>query len=378
MQQRVSFVTLAVDDLDAARRFYLSGLGWTAALDVPGEVIMIRVGEHLVLSLWDERAFAAEVRPVRRGTGVAPITLSHNVSTNDEVDAVLDLARAAGAGEVGVAEQREWGGYSGYFADPAGFRWEVAVNPGPIGQVVLPADRREGVRLNDHDQPIGPAVDDWVAPPRPTAPEVNGGWCRLAPLSADPSDDVVDQLAARLAGPGSEPLWTYLREGPFPTREEFATYVRQRAADPGSETVVIMDAADVACGLASYLRIDPANGCVEIGSIVLGPGLQRTTAATEAMSLLAGHAFDLGHRRYEWKCDALNAPSRRAAERLGFTYEGTFRQHVVTKGRRRDTAWYAMTVDEWPRIAAAHRRWLDPANFEGGTQRRTLAEFLAS
>ncbi len=138
VDQRISFVTLAVADLDASRRFYLDGLGWTAALDVPGEVLMIQAGEHLVLSLWVDRAFEAEVGPLRRGPGVAPITLAHNVPSTDEVDAVLETAREAGADPVGAAEQREWGGYTGYFGDPDGYRWEIAYNPGPIGQVVLP------------------------------------------------------------------------------------------------------------------------------------------------------------------------------------------------------------------------------------------------
>lgn len=138
MEQRISFVTLAVRDLDASRAFYLDGLGWEAALDVPGDVLMIQVGEHLVLSLWVEEHFEAEVGEVRRGPGVAPITLAHNVPTQTEVDAVLATARDAGADPVQDAEEREWGGYTGYFGDPDGYRWEIAYNPGPIGQVVLP------------------------------------------------------------------------------------------------------------------------------------------------------------------------------------------------------------------------------------------------
>ena len=138
MEARVSFITLAVVDLDRTRAFYVDGLGWTPALDVPGDVLMIQVGEHVVLSLWDADAFAAEVGPIARGEGVPPVTLAHNVPTRDEVDEVLATARAAGADPVGSAEEREWGGYTGYFADPDGYRWEVAWNPGPIGQVVLP------------------------------------------------------------------------------------------------------------------------------------------------------------------------------------------------------------------------------------------------
>ena len=138
MDQRVSFITLAVADLEATRAFYLDGLGWEAELDVPGEVLMITVGERLVLSLWDEAGFEAEVGPIRRGPGLVPMTLAHNVATRSEVDAVLASARAAGADPVGEAEERDWGGYTGYFADPDGFRWEIAWNPGPIGQAVLP------------------------------------------------------------------------------------------------------------------------------------------------------------------------------------------------------------------------------------------------
>jgi uncharacterized protein len=138
VDQRISFVTLAVRDLDATRAFYVDGLGWTASMDVPGDVLMIQVGEHVLLSLWQDTAFEAEVGRIGRGDGVAPITLAHNVPTRGEVDAVLATARAAGADPVVDAVEREWGGYTGYFGDPDGFRWEIAYNPGPIGQVVLP------------------------------------------------------------------------------------------------------------------------------------------------------------------------------------------------------------------------------------------------
>jgi len=138
MDPRISFVTLAVRDLDASRRFYVDGLGWTPDLDVPDEVIMIRVGEHAILSLWDRAEFESEVGPIGETNGVAPFTLAHNVATTDEVDAVLATARAAGADPVHDAVEREWGGYTGYFGDPDGYRWEIAYNPGPIGHVVLP------------------------------------------------------------------------------------------------------------------------------------------------------------------------------------------------------------------------------------------------
>jgi hypothetical protein len=139
MDQRISFVTLAVADLAATRRFYVDGLGWTAELDVPGEVLMIRAGEHLVLSLWDVAHFEEEVGAIVRGPGVAPFTLAHNVATRAEVDQVLATARSAGADPVEAAVERDWGGYTGYFGDPDGYRWEIAWNPGPIGQLVLPS-----------------------------------------------------------------------------------------------------------------------------------------------------------------------------------------------------------------------------------------------
>ena len=137
MDQRISFVTLAVADVERSRAFYVDGLGWTPEVLVPGEVLMIRAGERLVLSLWAETGFEAEVGPVRRGAGVAPFTLSQNLATEAEVDEVLALAASLGA-ETVTGARREWGGYSGYFADPDGFRWEIAVNPQEIGQMVLP------------------------------------------------------------------------------------------------------------------------------------------------------------------------------------------------------------------------------------------------
>jgi predicted lactoylglutathione lyase len=138
MEPRVSFITLAVDDLYATRQFYVEGLGWPTELDVPGEVIMIRVGERLILSLWAAAEFEDEVGPIVRGTGLAPITLAHNVASPEEVDAVLEAARAAGADPVSRGQHRDWGGYTGYFGDPTGFRWEVAWNPSPLGATVLP------------------------------------------------------------------------------------------------------------------------------------------------------------------------------------------------------------------------------------------------
>ena len=137
MDPRVSFITLAVADLAATRRFYVDGLGWTPAFEQDGEVLMFEVAEKVVLSLWAESGFEDEVGRIRRGSGLVPITLAHNLPTREQVDAVLADAREAGASEVGDAVEREWGGYTGYFADPDGFRWAIAWNPGPIGQTVL-------------------------------------------------------------------------------------------------------------------------------------------------------------------------------------------------------------------------------------------------
>jgi hypothetical protein len=141
MEQRISFVTLAAQDLAATRAFYVDGLGWTPELDVPGEVVMFRVGEHLVLSLWAQTEFEAEVGTIAGVDGVAPFTLAHNVATREEVDAVLDEARRLGV-YVHRAQDRDWGGYTGYFADPDGVRWEIAWNPGPIGSMVVPSSER--------------------------------------------------------------------------------------------------------------------------------------------------------------------------------------------------------------------------------------------
>lgn len=374
MDPRISFITLAVDDLDAARRFYVDGLGWRPELEVAGEVVMIRVGERQVLSLWAAAGFEGEVGPIRTGPGVVPVTLAHNVAAPAEVDAILELARSAGAPEVSEPEQRDWGGYTGYFADPAGFRWEIAVNPGPIGQTVLPPASRDEVRRTPFDQPVGPEVPDWTPPSWPDLERVDGAHCTLERLDAAHADE----LWAELGGGERAVLWTYMGEGSFDDPNIFADHIGRRAADESAVGVLVRDSAGVASGVASLMRIDRANGCVEVGNIVLGSRLQRTTAATEALGLLARHAFDLGYRRLEWKCDALNAPSRRAAERLGFTHEGTFRRHTVTKGRSRDTAWYAMVVDDWPRIRAAHEAWLAPGNFVDGVQQRRLADVLAA
>ena len=173
-------------------------------------------------------------------------------------------------------------------------------------------------------------------------------------------------------------LWKHLAYGPFANQGEFTSWLLDRAAtdDPLFYALVDRDAGE-ARGMASYLRMEPQHGVIEIGHIWFAPAMQRTRQATEAIFLLSRHAFDdLGYRRLEWKCDSLNGPSRRAAERFGFTFEGIFRQHMVTKGRNRDTAWYSMTDGEWPSRRAAFEAWLAPDNFDPeGRQRRSLAEY---
>jgi RimJ/RimL family protein N-acetyltransferase len=175
-------------------------------------------------------------------------------------------------------------------------------------------------------------------------------------------------------------LWKHLAYGPFANQGAFRAWLQDRAATDDPLFYALVDrAAREARGMASYLRIEPDHGVIEIGHIWFAPALQRTRQATEAIYLMARHAFDdLGYRRLEWKCDSLNGPSRAAAERFGFVFEGVFRQHMVTKGRNRDTAWYSMTDREWPSRRAAFEAWLAPENFdEEGRQRRSLREYRA-
>ncbi len=175
------------------------------------------------------------------------------------------------------------------------------------------------------------------------------------------------------SGSAHDGLWTYLPAGPFRDRESFDRYLQANAASGESVFFTVMDRAR-ACpaGYASFMRIVPAHGVLEVGHILYTPALQRTRGGTEAMYLMARHAFeDLGCRRYEWKCDALNEPSQAAALRYGFTFEGIFRQHMIVKGRNRDTAWYSMLDREWPARKAAFERWLEPANFDAAGRQKT-------
>jgi RimJ/RimL family protein N-acetyltransferase len=200
-----------------------------------------------------------------------------------------------------------------------------------------------------------------------------GRFCRLEPLDASRhASALAEANAADVAGA----LWTYLPYGPFADFEAYAAWVAASAVsvDPMFYVIVPL-AAGRAAGVSSYLRIDRANGSIEVGHLAYAPCLQRTPAATEAMFLMMERAFGLGYRRYEWKCNALNRPSRVAAQRLGFSYEGTFRQAAVVKGRSRDTAWFSVIDREWPSLREAFRQWLEPSNFDArGVQRVSLAD----
>lgn len=228
--------------------------------------------------------------------------------------------------------------------------------------------------INAYGQPIGPAVHDWAPRPRPAPTVIEGQYCRLEPVN--PALHAADLFAAYSTATDGR-VWTYLSSEPFARLEDFTAYLERAAAsaDPLHFTVIDM-ATQRAVGTMALMRIDPANGSVEVGFITYSPVLQRTRASTEAQYLLMRHAFDtLGYRRFEWKCDSLNAPSRRAAERFGFSLEGVFRQAVVYKGRSRDTAWFSVIDAEWPRVKAAFIGWLSPDNFDPqGQQYHALAD----
>lgn len=229
----------------------------------------------------------------------------------------------------------------------------------------------EPSRTNEHGQPVGPPVDGWVAPAPPSADlELVGEDVRLVALVREH----VPGLFAATCLAGTEAAWTYMSAGPFADEQGLAAYLEGMWAATDSLPLAICSTRDGSVlGMAAYLRIASAPGSIEVGAIMLGTDLSRTRAATEAMWLMGEHAFGLGYRRYEWKCDALNAPSRRAAERLGFAYEGTWRNALVYKGRNRDTAWYALTDTDWLRVGPAIRTWLD-ATSSGRPQVRSLGE----
>lgn len=220
--------------------------------------------------------------------------------------------------------------------------------------------------------PLGRKVADHAAL-RPRREAFEGALIRLEPLEPARHGD---ELWTELGGSDHERVWRYLFEGPFADRAAFDAHLARKAACEDPLFFAVIDkASGGALGYQTLMRIDPDHRVIEIGNIVYGPSLQRRAAATEAQYLMARHVFEeLGYRRYEWKCNALNTPSRRAAERLGFSFEGIFRQHMIVKGRNRDTAWYSMLDSEWPARSAAFEAWLAPANFDAdGVQIEGLA-----
>lgn len=230
--------------------------------------------------------------------------------------------------------------------------------------------------LNELGQPIGRPLPGWKPPEFPSPHPMEGRLCRLEPLARNHAE----ALHAANALDADGRMWTYLPYGPFPTLDSYRAWVDEASqrADP-SLYVLVDRSTGRPVGVGGYLRIDPRQGSIEVGHLAYSPLLQRTPMATEAMYLLMLRAFGLGYRRYEWKCDALNEPSRAAAVRLGFTFEGVFRQATVVKGCNRDTAWYAIIDGEWPALRTAFERWLHPENFdESGRQRMRLSELTAA
>jgi RimJ/RimL family protein N-acetyltransferase len=226
----------------------------------------------------------------------------------------------------------------------------------------------------DPQRPVGPRVDSWTPPPAPTGEVLTGNYARLEPLSADRHGAHLFQ-----AYRGNDAVWDYLPYGPFAAAAPYHRWLRE--VEGGSDPLfyAVQDLETGAWGgVASFLRVQPAAGSIEVGHINFSPILQRTRAATEAMALMMGWAFDVGYRRYEWKCDALNRPSRLAAQRLGLSYEGVFRQATIVKGRNRDTAWFAAIDKEWSGLREAFRAWLAPSNFDaGGGQIERLSDLTA-
>lgn len=230
-----------------------------------------------------------------------------------------------------------------------------------------------GVYMNEFNQPLGELVENWQAPPFPPHRELAGWDCRVEPLN--PAAHGASLWQAFSADSGA--LWTYFTYGPFATEADFLQSLTQRAAAQDPQYYAIVDApSGRALGLAAYLRIAPNAASIEVGWLHFSPALQGTRLATAAMVLMMQNAFALGYRRYEWKCNALNEPSRRAALRLGFSFEGIFRQATVSKGRNRDTAWFSVLDGEWPALSKRFSQWLSAENFDAAGQQRIALSSL--
>ena len=229
---------------------------------------------------------------------------------------------------------------------------------------------------NELGQPVGAPLPGWKGVERPPRTAMAGRYCRVEPI--DPASHAEALYQANALEPSAR-NFTYLTVGPFDSFDAYRQWMTSavKSEDPLFHAIVDT-ATGKAAGIASYMRIEPANGVIEVGHLNYSPLLKRKPAATEAMYLMMKRVFTLGYRRYEWKCDSHNAASRAAAQRLGFSYEGVFRQSSVYKGRNRDTAWYAMIDSEWPELERAYLTWLDPANFDAqGKQRKRLSELTA-
>jgi RimJ/RimL family protein N-acetyltransferase len=223
--------------------------------------------------------------------------------------------------------------------------------------------------VNELGQPIGWPVATDLPRPRPEKVRLEGRFCSLVPLDVEAhGGQLWEAFSADMTGVD----WTYLPVAPIETEADFGVFLRAAEASEDPLYFTVLNAEGRAVGHATYLRIDPANGVIEVGYIHFSPLMQRTPMSTEAMYLMMAYVFEtLGYRRYEWKCDALNAPSLAAAKRLGFTFEGVFRQAVVYKGRNRDTAWLSVLDSEWPALKARFERWLDVENFDSKGRQRT-------
>ena len=235
----------------------------------------------------------------------------------------------------------------------------------------LYAAYHSGMNVSVSSAPVGAPVHDWTPPPAPDWDVLEGQYVRLERLNADAHAALLYRAYV-----GHDGVWDYMPYGPFSSAAQYHRWVRDHAGqnDPCFYAIKNLQTGHWE-GVASYLRITPEAGSIEVGHICYSPALQRTVAATEAMYLMMSWAFDAGYRRYEWKCNALNLASRRAAERLGLSFEGVFRQAMVVKGRNRDTAWFAAIDPEWPALKEAYAAWLSPANFDSnGQQRESLGD----
>lgn len=229
------------------------------------------------------------------------------------------------------------------------------------------------VRVNEYQQPVGEALENWSVRQRPDRVTLKGRFCRLVPLD---SSQHFDDLYAAYGKATDGRDWTYMFTGPFENENQFRGHLNGAATSSDAVHFAVIDLkTEKAVGTLALMRIEPVHGVMEVGHVAFSPSLKRTPVSTEAHFLLMTYAFEtLGYRRYEWKCDSLNAPSRKAAERLGFTYEGLFRQAIVYKGRTRDTTWFSIIDSEWPAVRTGFERWLDAANFDAqGQQIQSLA-----